>query len=66
MNTLMYLHPLTAQHVASLKALGYEVHGPIAKRLACGDLGTLLPLTQVWALCWSGRTLCGWSQSAME
>ncbi|WFD24221.1 phosphopantothenoylcysteine decarboxylase [Malassezia equina] len=39
MNTLMYLHPLTAQHVASLKALGYEVHGPIAKRLACGDLG---------------------------
>ncbi|WFD20243.1 phosphopantothenoylcysteine decarboxylase [Malassezia caprae] len=39
MNTLMYLHPLTAQHASSLEALGYEVHGPIAKRLACGDLG---------------------------
>lgn len=64
MNTLMYMHPLTAQHLASLEALGYEVHGPIAKRLACGDLGTLLLLTQGWAPCSSGPTLCGWSWSA--
>ncbi|WFC94593.1 phosphopantothenoylcysteine decarboxylase [Malassezia brasiliensis] len=41
MNTLMYLHPLTEQHLDVLrKTLHYEVFGPIEKRLACGDLGT--------------------------
>lgn len=41
MNTLMYLHPLTAQHLdVAQRVLGYEVHGPIEKRLACGDLGS--------------------------
>ncbi|KAI3625230.1 hypothetical protein CBS9595_000591 [Malassezia furfur] len=41
MNTLMYLHPLTDQHLDVLRdTLHYEVFGPIEKRLACGDLGT--------------------------
>ncbi|WFD02395.1 phosphopantothenoylcysteine decarboxylase [Malassezia obtusa] len=40
MNTLMYLHPLTEKHLAVVRnELGYEVYGPIEKRLACGDLG---------------------------
>lgn len=40
MNTLMWLHPLTARQITFVKeVLGYEVHGPIEKRLACGDLG---------------------------
>ncbi|CAD6888909.1 unnamed protein product [Tilletia controversa] len=40
MNTLMYEHPLTAQHLEVLRStLGYEVHGPIPKQLACGDIG---------------------------
>ena len=47
MNTLMYLHPLTERHIAFAKhTLGYHIFGPIEKRLACGDLGTLpLPAT---------------------
>lgn len=40
MNTLMYLHPITQTHTDAARALGYEVHGPISKRLACGDVGT--------------------------
>lgn len=41
MNTLMYMHPLTATHLRFVQdQLGYEIHGPIEKRLACGDLGT--------------------------
>jgi phosphopantothenoylcysteine decarboxylase len=40
MNTLMWLHPLTARQISFVKdVLGYEVHGPIGKKLACGDLG---------------------------
>ncbi|SPO37248.1 related to Phosphopantothenoylcysteine decarboxylase [Pseudozyma flocculosa] len=40
MNTLMYLHPLTSRHLGFVKeVLGYEVVGPIEKRLACGDVG---------------------------
>jgi len=39
MNTLMYRHPLTAAHLDVVKRLGYEVHGPISKGLACGDNG---------------------------
>ncbi|PKI82937.1 hypothetical protein MVES_003317 [Malassezia vespertilionis] len=40
MNTLMYMHPITAKHLHAVQALGYQVHGPITKRLACGDQGT--------------------------
>jgi phosphopantothenoylcysteine decarboxylase len=40
MNTLMYDHPLTAQHLRIVRELiGYVVVGPIAKGLACGDVG---------------------------
>lgn len=40
MNTLMYEHPLTAQHLETIeKVIGYEVIGPIGKELACGDVG---------------------------
>jgi phosphopantothenoylcysteine decarboxylase len=40
MNTLMYEHPLTAQHVQTIKeVIGYHVVSPISKSLACGDVG---------------------------
>jgi len=40
MNTLMYEHPLTAQHVRTVRdVIGYHVVGPISKGLACGDCG---------------------------
>jgi len=40
MNTLMYEHPLTAQHVRTVRdVIGYHVVGPISKGLACGDVG---------------------------
>jgi phosphopantothenoylcysteine decarboxylase len=40
MNTLMYEHPLTAQHVRTIvEVIGYHVVGPISKSLACGDVG---------------------------
>ncbi|CBQ70959.1 related to Phosphopantothenoylcysteine decarboxylase [Sporisorium reilianum SRZ2] len=40
MNTLMWLHPLTEVHVGTVRdVLGYEVRGPVEKRLACGDVG---------------------------
>jgi phosphopantothenoylcysteine decarboxylase len=41
MNTLMYEHPLTAEHLRVVKhVIGYNVVGPIGKALACGDIGT--------------------------
>lgn len=40
MNTLMYEHPLTAQHIRTIRdVIGYEVVGPVSKNLACGDVG---------------------------
>ena len=39
MNTMMWTHPLTSQHIASLSSLGYEEVPPITKRLVCGDEG---------------------------
>lgn len=42
MNTLMYEHPLTAEHIRVIKDIvGYTVVGPIGKKLACGDIGAL-------------------------
>lgn len=43
MNTHMYQHPLTANHLKLVKEeLGYMVSGPQgAGKLACGDEGTL-------------------------
>lgn len=40
MNTLMYEHPFTAIHIATVRdVLKYNVVGPIGKMLACGDIG---------------------------
>jgi phosphopantothenoylcysteine decarboxylase len=40
MNTLMYEHPLTAEHLRTVQdVVGYKVVGPIGKNLACGDVG---------------------------
>ncbi|KAI0690100.1 flavoprotein [Cytidiella melzeri] len=40
MNTLMYEHPLTNEHLRVVKeVIGYTVVGPIGKALACGDIG---------------------------
>ncbi|KZT67226.1 flavo protein [Daedalea quercina L-15889] len=40
MNTLMYEHPLTAEHLKVIReVIGYQVVGPIGKILACGDVG---------------------------
>ena len=46
MNTHMYSHPFTAKQLKIVKdELGYQVHGPVEKLLACGDLGEQLVLT---------------------
>ncbi|KAF8073900.1 flavoprotein [Lyophyllum atratum] len=40
MNTLMYEHPLTAEHIRIVRdTVRYNVIGPIGKNLACGDVG---------------------------
>lgn len=39
MNTYMYEHPITAQHLAILQEWGYRVIDPMEKKLACGDIG---------------------------
>ncbi|KAG1801841.1 flavoprotein, partial [Suillus variegatus] len=40
MNTLMYDHPLTAEHLHVVRdVVRYQVVGPIGKNLACGDVG---------------------------
>lgn len=39
MNTFMWDHPLTGQHISALKQLGYTEIPCICKKLACGDTG---------------------------
>jgi phosphopantothenoylcysteine decarboxylase len=40
MNTQMYLHPLTEEHLAKLREWGWvRILKPVEKMLACGDLG---------------------------
>ncbi|KAJ3553836.1 hypothetical protein NM688_g3407 [Phlebia brevispora] len=40
MNTFMYEHPLTNEHIRIVRdVIGYTVVGPIGKNLACGDVG---------------------------
>lgn len=40
MNTLMFEHPLTAEHIRTVRDnVRYNVVGPIGKALACGDIG---------------------------
>ena len=43
MNTLMYEHPLTAEHLRIVRdVVRYNVVGPIGKGLACGDVGKFI------------------------
>lgn len=39
MNTFMWESPFTAQHMDRIQQLGATVVDPIAKKLACGDIG---------------------------
>jgi len=39
MNTLMWTHPCTEQHLQVLQSRGYRIINPISKTLACGDVG---------------------------
>lgn len=39
MNTFMWEHPITSQHIAILKSWGYHEISCISKRLMCGDTG---------------------------
>lgn len=39
MNTHMYEHPLTREHIERLKGLGYVEIPSVYKKLACGDTG---------------------------
>ena len=41
MNTLMWKHPITSEHVAKLVKMGYIYVPTIEKTLACGDTGNL-------------------------
>jgi len=40
MNTFMWESPFTGQHLDKLRQLGVTVVDPVAKKLACGDIGT--------------------------
>jgi phosphopantothenoylcysteine decarboxylase len=39
MNTLMWEHPFTKQHLDVLLGVGYQIVQPVTKTLACGDTG---------------------------
>lgn len=39
MNCAMWTHPVTRAHLDAVRAFGAVVVPPIAKRLACGDVG---------------------------
>ena len=39
MNTSMFTHPLTAEHIHKLKSFGYYEIPCISKTLMCGDSG---------------------------
>lgn len=40
MNTFMWNHPLTDEHISKLKTFGYIEIPCTTKKLACGDTGT--------------------------
>lgn len=40
MNTHMWNHPLTKQHLSILSSFGYKEIPPVVKKLACGDFGS--------------------------
>lgn len=39
MNTLMWTHPATAGHLATLRSWGVRIIEPVEKKLACDDVG---------------------------
>jgi len=39
MNTFMWEHPITSEHISRLVSMGYTQVPPIRKTLACGDTG---------------------------
>lgn len=39
MNTYMWEHPITSEQISKLQEWGYEVVGPVPKRMMCGDFG---------------------------
>ncbi len=39
MNTAMWMHPITEEHIEKLNKFGYNFIMPIEKKLACGDTG---------------------------
>lgn len=39
MNTLMWEHPCTAQHLTTVSTWGMQVVPPVSKRLACAEVG---------------------------
>lgn len=41
MNTSMWLHPITEEHILKLQKYGYNLIMPVEKKLACGDSGNL-------------------------
>lgn len=48
MNTFMYDHPMTSPQLKVLEeTLGYEIVGPIGKKLACGDIGEVAVFSAV-------------------
>lgn len=62
MNTLMYEHPLTVEHLRIVKeVIKYNVVGPIGKPLACGDIGQHFGSTQHVL----SQTLCAAGLGAM-
>ena len=59
MNTLMYEHPLTAEHIRTVKnVIKHNVIGPIGKNLACGDVGMLHFLASRHSLALSVHAWC--------
>lgn len=39
MNTAMWNHPMTEEHINRVKSFGYTLIPPISKKLACADVG---------------------------
>lgn len=39
MNTFMWTHPLTGEHLEKIRSIGYHIVEPVEKKLICGDTG---------------------------
>ena len=49
MNTRMYEHPITKEHIAKIESWGIKVISPVEKTLFCGDygIGAMAPIEQI-------------------